>query len=53
MRDPDARRDRLRAAGPWVLDGLLALAACSRREAPAVRSRLAAAEGAVEDAVGG
>jgi signal transduction histidine kinase len=27
MRDPDARRDRLRAAGPWVLDGLLALAA--------------------------
>jgi signal transduction histidine kinase len=25
MRDPDARRDRLRAAGPWVLDGLLAL----------------------------
>src|SRR5215207_395852 len=27
MRYPDARRDRLRAAGPWVLDGLLALAA--------------------------
>jgi signal transduction histidine kinase len=27
MRDPDARRDRLRAAGPWILDGLLALAA--------------------------
>jgi hypothetical protein len=27
MRDPDARRDRLHAAGPWVLDGLLALAA--------------------------
>jgi signal transduction histidine kinase len=29
MRDPDARRDRLRAAGPWVLDGLLALAAAA------------------------
>ena len=27
MRDPDAHRDRPRAAGPWVLDGLLALAA--------------------------
>ena len=29
MRDPDAHRDRLRAAGPWVLDGLLALAAAA------------------------
>jgi signal transduction histidine kinase len=29
MRDPDARRDRLRAAGPWVLDGLLAVAAAA------------------------
>jgi hypothetical protein len=27
MGDPDARWDRLHAAGPWVLDGLLALAA--------------------------
>jgi ABC-2 type transport system ATP-binding protein len=27
MRDPDVRWDRLHAAGPWVLDGLLALAA--------------------------
>jgi signal transduction histidine kinase len=29
MRDPDARRARLRAAGPWVLDGLLALVAAA------------------------
>jgi hypothetical protein len=29
MRNPDARRDRLRAAGPWVLDGLLAVAAAA------------------------
>jgi signal transduction histidine kinase len=27
MRIPDARRQRLRTAGPWVLDGLLAVAA--------------------------
>ena len=26
MRDPDARRRRLRTAGPWALDGLLAVA---------------------------
>jgi hypothetical protein len=26
MRDPDARRQRLRSAGPWALDGLLAVA---------------------------
>src|SRR5215213_2287803 len=27
MRNPDARWERLRAAGPWVLDGVLAVAA--------------------------
>ena len=27
MRIPDARRQRLRTTGPWVLDGLLAVAA--------------------------